>query len=128
MATPGALGAAAENLIGIGSAITNANAAAAASTTRVLPAAADEVSAAIARLFGTYAQDFQALSARTAIFHDEFVRALDAGAGAYAAAEAANASPLQTLEDDILGVINAPTNALLGRPLVGNVPPTAIRV
>jgi len=38
----------------------------------------------------------------------------------YAAAEAANASPLQTFEQGLLGVINAPTDALFGRPLIGN--------
>jgi hypothetical protein len=37
-----------------------------------VPAAADEVSAAITRLFGTYAQQFQALSARMAAFHARF--------------------------------------------------------
>jgi hypothetical protein len=31
-----------------------------------------------------------------------------------------NASPLQTLGQDVLGVVNAPTEALLGRPLIGN--------
>jgi hypothetical protein len=45
---------------------------------------------------------------------------INAGAGRYAATEAANASPLQTVEQDLLGVINAPTEALLGRPLIGN--------
>ena len=39
------------------------------------------------------------------------MQALTGGAGAYAAAEAANASPLQTLEQDLLGVINAPTDS-----------------
>ncbi len=33
---------------------------------------------------------------------------------------AVNADPLQTLEQDILGAINAPTQTLLGRPLIGN--------
>jgi hypothetical protein len=31
-----------------------------------------------------------------------------------------NASPLQTIEQDLLGIVNAPTDALLGRPLIGN--------
>jgi hypothetical protein len=48
------------------------------------------------------------------------VQALNAGAGAYAATEAANATPLETLQQDVLGLINAPTNTLLGRPLIGN--------
>jgi hypothetical protein len=55
-----------------------------------------------------------------AAFHDQFVQTLSAAGGAYTAGEGANASPLQTVEQDVLGVINAPTNALLGRPLIGN--------
>jgi hypothetical protein len=43
----------------------------------------------------------------------------DAGSS-YAAAEATNVSPLQTVEDDILAVINAPTEFLFQRPLIGN--------
>lgn len=38
-------------------------------------AAADEVSAAIAELFGAHGQEFQALSAQASAFHDRFVRA-----------------------------------------------------
>jgi PE family len=108
---------AAGNLAGIGSAINGANAAA-ASTTQLLPAASDEASGATSALSGGYAQEYQALSAQMALFHDQFVQALTSGAGA--ATEAANASPLQTLEQDVL--INAPTNLVLGRPLIGPVP------
>jgi PE family len=112
---------AAGNMAGIGSAINGANAAAAAaSTTQLLPAASDEASGATSALFGGYAQEYQALSAQMALFHDQFVQALTSGAGA--ATEAANASPLQTLEQDVLGVINAPTNLVLGRPLIGPAP------
>jgi hypothetical protein len=116
---------AAGNLAGIGSAINGANAAAAASTTQLLPAASDEASGATSALFGGYAQEYQALSAQMALFHDQFVQALTSGAGMYAATEAANASPLQTLEQDVL--INAPTNLVLGRPLIGP-PPKRHRV
>ncbi|MGO9384934.1 MAG: PE family protein, partial [Mycobacterium sp.] len=120
MATPEMLATAATGAAGIGSTISAANAAAAAPTTAVLAAAADEVSAAIADLFGTHGQAYQALSAQAAAFHSQFVQALNSGAGAYAAAEAASASPLQALQQDVLGVINAPTEALVGRPLIGN--------
>ncbi|REQ17293.1 PE family protein, partial [Mycobacterium tuberculosis] len=58
--------AAATDLAGIGSAISAANAAAAAPTTAVLAAGADEVSAAIAALFSGHAQAYQALSAQAA--------------------------------------------------------------
>ena len=93
-ASPELIAAASGDLTGIGSAIREANAAAAGSTTQVVAAAQDEVSAAIARLFGGYGQEFQALSAQTALFHDRFVQALSSGGGLYAAAEAANAAAL----------------------------------
>lgn len=117
---PELLAAASGDLTSIQTTLLTANAAAAASTTDVLAAAADEVSATIAGLFGTHAQEYQALSTQVAAFHDRFVQTLSAGGGAYAAAEAANASPLQTLEQNVLAVINAPTQTLLGRPLIGN--------
>ncbi|WP_152313374.1 PE family protein, partial [Mycobacterium tuberculosis] len=79
---PEALAAVATDLAGIGSTIGTANAAAAVPTTTVL-AAADEVSAAMAALFSGHAQAYQALSAQAALFHEQFVRALTAGAGSY---------------------------------------------
>uniref|UniRef100_UPI0009DC3881 PE family protein n=1 Tax=Mycobacterium sp. UM_CSW TaxID=1370119 RepID=UPI0009DC3881 len=120
VAAPEVLTSAATDLEIIGSALTEAHTAAAGATTGVLAAGADEVSGAIAALFSDHGQAFQALSAQAASFHRQFVQTLTGGAGAYALAEAANASPLQTLEDDVLGVINAPTELLLGRPLIGN--------
>lgn len=127
LVAPDMVAEAAGNLAGIGSAINGANAAAAASTTQLLPAASDEASGATSALFGGYAQEYQALSAQMALFHDQFVQALTSGAGMYAATEAADASPLQTREQDVLGVINAPTNLVLGRPLIGS-PPKRHRV
>ncbi|SOJ55415.1 PE-PGRS family protein PE_PGRS16 [Mycobacterium simulans] len=119
IATPGILASAAEGLTGLEETIGAANAAAASSTTHVLTAAGDEVSAAIARLFGTYGDEYQALSAQAAKFHAQFVQALNAGAREYAAVEAANASRLQTLGQDALAVTNAHAEALLGHPLIG---------
>ncbi|MCV7075724.1 PE family protein, partial [Mycobacterium szulgai] len=95
-------------------------ASAAAPLTGLAAAAGDEVSAAIAGLFGAYGRQYQALSVQAARYHDQFVRTLNGSAMAYAGAEAANASPLQLLEQQMLGVINAPTQAVLGRPLIGN--------
>ncbi|OBI14057.1 hypothetical protein A5712_03770 [Mycobacterium sp. E2327] len=120
IAAPATVAAAATELAGIGSTLTAAHALAAAGTTAVLPAAADEVSAAIASLFSGYGRSYQSLNARAATFSQRFVQALNGAATAYAAAEAANASPLQALEEEVLGLINAPTNAMLGRPLIGN--------
>ncbi|KAA1249664.1 PE family protein, partial [Mycobacterium simiae] len=97
IAVPEVLGSAAVDLADIGSTLSAANTAAAAQTTGVLAAAQDEVSAAIAALFSGHGQTYQALSTQAAAFHAQFVQALTAGAGAYAGAEAASASPLQQL-------------------------------
>ncbi|WP_204806979.1 PE domain-containing protein [Mycobacterium riyadhense] len=120
VATPDMLTTAAANAAAIGSSIRAANVAALAPTSTLMAAAGDEISAALASLFSGHAQEYQALSAQAAAFHEQFVKALSNASGAYAAAEAANATPLQILVDNVLGVINAPTNFLLGRPLIGN--------
>ena len=67
------------------------NAAAAAPTAGVVPAAADEVSALTAAQFAVHAQIYQAVSAQAAAIHEAFVGALGTSAGSYAATEAANA-------------------------------------
>lgn len=118
IATPEAIAAASADLSGIGEAVRQAGASAATATTSIAPAGADEVSAAITRLFGEYAADFQALSARTAAFHTGFVQNLLQSASAFANAEAANTPGLQTFKQNLLGVINAPSYALTGRPLI----------
>jgi hypothetical protein len=113
------IGNAATDLAGIRSALSvanAANAAAAGPTAQIQAAAADEISAAIATLFGSHAHAYQAFSAQATAFHDQFVQTLEGAGNAYAAAEAANASPLQSLLD----AINAPTQTLLGRPLIGD--------
>ncbi|OBI82570.1 PE family protein [Mycobacterium sp. 1245805.9] len=95
IAAPDIVTAAATDLESIGSTISAASFAAAAPTTALLPAAGDEVSAAVAALFASQGKAFQALSARAAAFHQEFVRALAAAAGAYASAEGAAVLQLQ---------------------------------
>lgn len=99
---PEVITAAAENLAGIRSNLGEATAAAAAPTTGVTAAAADEVSAAISRVFGAYGRQFQAATAQAAVFHDEFVSLLNGGAAAYVSTELANA------EQGLTNAINAP--------------------
>src|ERR1700722_9174742 len=111
IAAPEFVSSAATELTRIGSSISTANAAAALPTTGVLAAGADEVSAAVAALLGSHASAYQAVSAQVAAFHNRFVQNLDSGASAYAVAEAANATLLQSIEQSLLGVINAPTAA-----------------
>lgn len=98
IASPQLMEAAATDLSAIGSTLNAADLAAAAPTLSVLPAAADEVSASIACLFSSHAQDYQKLAGQAAASYEKFVQQLTASAGAYASAEAANvASLLQPL-------------------------------
>jgi PE family len=89
---PEALTTAAGTLQGLGSAMAAQNAAAAAPTTGVVPAAADEVSALTATQFAAHAAMYQAVSAQATAIHELFVSALGTSAGSYAATEAANAA------------------------------------
>jgi hypothetical protein len=120
-ATPEAVTAAARGLANIGSTINEAYAAAAAQTTGLVVAAHDEVSVAVAGLFGTYAEKYQALAVQAAEFHDRFVQAVTASAGSYLSAESANVTALlQAAQQDLAEAINAPAEALLGHPLIGS--------
>jgi hypothetical protein len=89
---PEALMISAGNLQGIGSAVSAAKGAAAARTTRVVPAAADEVSALTATQFAAPTRMYQAVSAQAAAIHEMFVNTLGTSAGSYAATAAANAA------------------------------------
>jgi hypothetical protein len=88
---PEMLSTAAANLQTLGSAVSAENAAALVPTTGLIPAAADEVSALTAMQFAAHAHAYQAVSAQAAAIHQTFVNMLAAGAGSYAATEAANA-------------------------------------
>lgn len=120
IAVPDAVGDAAASLARLRSTIAAAQAAAAAPTTGLLSAGADEVSAAIAALFSEHGSAYQTFGVQAGTFHTQLVQILDAGAGMYASAEATNTGLLHTLEQDVLAVVNAPTDALLGRPLIGD--------
>jgi len=89
---PEMLAAAVAHLQSMGSAMSVQNAAAAAPTTGVVPAAADEVSALTAAQFAAHAQMYQAVSAQAAAIHEMFVNTLGISSGSYAATEAANAA------------------------------------
>lgn len=111
---PDIVAAASGNLENVGSALRSANATAAAQTTAVVAPAADEVSAAITALLGTHAQDFEALNARAAAFHDQFVSQFSGAAAQYASAEAANAQ--QTLAN----ALGAPAQAVAAADAIDN--------
>ncbi|OHV05172.1 PE family protein [Mycobacterium talmoniae] len=88
---PEILTAAAGSLSGIGSSMSAENAAAAAPTTGVIPAAADTVSALTAAQFATHALMYQQVAAQATAIHQLFVETLGTSAASYAATEAANA-------------------------------------
>lgn len=118
LTAPEMLATAATDVENIGSAISTASANAAGPTTGLLPAAKDEVSAAIAKLFGAYGQEYQAVVAQAAAFHNEFTQALAGAGSAYLEAEAANAA-LASGPSNALNAITAPIHTLLGQTPVG---------
>jgi PE family/PPE-SVP subfamily C-terminal region len=89
---PEALDFAAGKLEGIGSSLAAQNASAAAPTTGVVPAAADEVSALQAAQFTAYGSLYQQVSAQATAINQAFVQMLGTSAGSYGATEAANAA------------------------------------
>ena len=91
MTQPDSLAAAARELHGVGSTMATHSAAAATPTTKVVPAAADEVSARTAAQFAMHAQIYQEVSAQAAAVHEVFTTTLAMSADSYAATEAANA-------------------------------------
>lgn len=103
--TPDWVAAAAGDLTSIGSALQEATTAASAPTTGIAAAAADEVSAAVAQLFGGFGQEFQAVSAQVSSYHAQFVRLLNDSAAAYVGAELASAETL------LANVTSAPSAA-----------------
>ena len=117
LVAPDMLATAAADAAQIGSAVTAGNLAAAIPTTAVAAAGADEVSAAIATLFGAHARQYQEAAAQAAAYYEQFVGNLSAAAASYSGTEAAIATSMQGALDP---VINAPAQALLGRDLIGN--------
>ncbi len=117
---PDWLASAAAEVQSIGSALSAANAAAAVPTTLLVAAAEDEVSAAAAALFANYGREYQTLSVRFASLDQQFAQALNSAAASYQTAEATGASLVQTATQGVLGVINAPTEFMFGRSLIGD--------
>ncbi len=119
LTAPDLLASAATDVDGIAATLQVANSAAAALTSGLLAAAQDEVSAAIAKVFSAYGQEYQAAIAQASAFHTEFTRALAAAGAAYAQAEAANASMITAGVSDALTAITTPIQSLLGPAAIG---------
>lgn len=104
------------DISGIGSTVSAAGAAAAAPTSGLLAAAADEVSEAVANFFGSYGQEFQAVIGQVEAYHAQFQQSLAAAANAYVYTETGAAAALQ-------GVLGLPAAAAAFTP-----PPPAFPV
>ncbi|WP_205875447.1 PE family protein [Mycobacterium camsae] len=89
--TPDWVTAAAGDLASIGSSLQATTTAASALTTGIAAAAADEVSATVAHVFGSFGEEFKAVSAQASSYYADFVRLLGGSATAYLNAEIANA-------------------------------------
>lgn len=87
---PEALLFAASTLEGLGSSMAAQDAAAAAPTTSIAPAAADEVSALQAAQFSAYGAWYQQVSAQAKAIHQSLVNNLNSNANSYGTTEAAN--------------------------------------
>jgi hypothetical protein len=92
---PAVLSGAASNLSGIGDTMAARNAAAAAPTTGLAPAASDIVSAVTAAQFGKQGLAYQQIAAQAAAVHEQLVAALRSGAGAYELTELNNVAAAQ---------------------------------
>ncbi|HKI41279.1 MAG TPA: PE family protein, partial [Mycobacterium sp.] len=113
---PELLAATAADVEHIGSTIGAAGTSAAGPTTGLVAAAQDEVSAAIANLFGIYGEEYQAVLSQGAVFHSQFTQALAAAANAYAQAETANTAVLS----EVSNAVGAPVQTLFGQaPVAG---------
>ena len=123
LAVPHMMTAAAGDMAEISAALKQAERAALGPAAGVAAAAADEVSAAIAEFFSTYAGGYRALSRQAAAFHDAFAEALKAASDSYAQAEAVASASLVTLTEPaqillagLPGRATAATQALLAVP------------
>lgn len=89
---PDVLAGAASSLSGLGDAMVARNAAAAAPTTGLAPAASDIVSAMTAAQFGQQGLAYQQLAAQAGEVHAQLVAALRSGGSAYELTEITNAA------------------------------------
>jgi hypothetical protein len=118
---PAVISAAATQLEGIGTSFATESAAAAGSTTDVLPAATDEVSILQAGVFSTYGQLYQSVSAQAQAIHQQFTQLLNQSSGSYQATESANqaATAANALSSGASGSASSAASSAAGtNPLV----------
>jgi hypothetical protein len=111
-AQPEALTYAAGKLQTLGSAMAAESAAAAAPTTGLVPAAADEVSALQATIFTAYGTLYQSVNAQATAIHELFVSTLGASAGSYMSTESLNSvATASPFSQQVSGLLSAAANA-----------------
>ncbi len=129
-AVPAELAAAAAQLGAIGSALAAQNAGAAAPTTFISPAAADQVSILQSSIFTAYGALYQQLAAEAQAIQEQFVQTLGLSSGTYQATESSNAasaalasaaspaatSPVSDFITQISTTLGGPLNSLLNQP------------
>ncbi|OBK29751.1 hypothetical protein A5634_17650 [Mycobacterium asiaticum] len=106
-AVPAELAAAAAQLGAIGSALAAQNAGAAAPTTAIAPAAADQVSIIQSGIFTAYGALYQQVAAEAQAIQEQFVQTLGLSSGTYESSESANAAAA-TLADGASAAAAAP--------------------
>ncbi|WP_310773413.1 PPE family protein, SVP subgroup [Mycobacterium sp. Z3061] len=136
-AVPAELAAAAAQLGAIGSALAAQNAGAAAPTTAIAPAAADQVSILQSGIFTAYGALYQQIAAEAQAIQEQFVQTLGLSSGTYEQSEAANAaattlanaaaspaasSPVDDFINQISTLLGGPVTSVGGQPfsLSGN--------
>ncbi|OBI86585.1 PPE family protein, SVP subgroup [Mycobacterium asiaticum] len=114
-AVPQELAAAAAQLGAIGAALAGQNAGAAAPTTAIAPAAADQVSILQSGIFTAYGALYQQIAAEAQAMQEQFVQTLGLSSGTYEQSEAANAAAA-TAASGPSGIIDQ-ISTLLGGPV-----------
>ncbi|BBX97818.1 PPE family protein, SVP subgroup [Mycobacterium lacus] len=115
-AVPEELAAAAAQLGAIGNALTAQNAGAAAPTTAIAPAAADQVSILQSGIFTAYGALYQQIAAEAQAMQEQFVTTLGLSSGTYASTEASNATAASLTSGGVPDLINT-VSTLLGGPV-----------
>lgn len=100
IADPTVLESAGVSLAGLGATVDDSHSLAAPALA-VIPAAGDDVSAAIAHAFAGFGRDYQAMARQAAAFHEAFSKNLAANSTAYAATESFLQNALNGLRGDI---------------------------
>ncbi|OBJ50553.1 PE domain-containing protein [Mycobacterium sp. 1423905.2] len=139
-AVPAELAAAAAQLGALGSALAAQNAGAAAPTTAIAPAAADQVSIIQSGIFTAYGALYQQIAAEAQAIQEQFVQTLGLSSGTYESSEAANAAaatltsnassaaataaanPVEDFMNQISTLLGGPVTSVGGQPfsLSGN--------